>query len=197
MHPARLILVCGLPGAGKTTRAVELEARFRAVRMSPDDWLDRLGIDIWDATARGRIEQLQGGLTTDLLRAGTSVVVEWGTWMRVERDALREAAARAGALAHLEFLDAPVDVLWERVRARGREQAVGSRAITRDDMIAWSNTIERPDADEFAAYDPLPPVVAGDRRSSTSFPYGGSAPPKRRRTDPPNAEFGGMTDGLQ
>jgi len=183
MHPARLVIVCGLPGAGKTTRAVELEVRFGAVRMSPDDWLERLGVDVWDEEARGRIESIQGDLAADLLRAGTSVVVEWGTWMRSERDALRQRAIDAGALVHLEFLDAPVDTLWERVTARGREQrpGIGSRAIVRDDIVAWSDTIERPDADELATYHPLPPVVAGERSASASYPYGSWNPQSRPR----------------
>ena len=35
----RLIIVCGLPGSGKTTLAKALENRLRAVRFSPDDWM--------------------------------------------------------------------------------------------------------------------------------------------------------------
>lgn len=183
MHPARLVVVCGLPGAGKTTRATELATRFAAVRMSPDDWLERLGIDVWDENVRSRIEAIQGDLAVDLLRTGASVIVEWGTWMRSERDGLRRRAIDAGALVHLEFLDAPVDTLWERVRSRGREQrpGIGSRAITRDDIEVWSDTIERPDADEFATYDPLPPVGAGERPPSASYPYGSWNPQSRPR----------------
>jgi predicted kinase len=139
-----------------------LSERFGAVRMSPDDWLERLRVDIWDEEVRGRIERIQGELTSDLLSVGASVVVEWGTWMRAERDALRESALRSGALAHLEFLDAPLEVLWQRVRSRGHEQRIGSRAVTHDDMVAWSATIERPNDNEIAGYDPLPPATDGN-----------------------------------
>ena len=38
----RLILLCGIAGAGKTTLAKQLEAEG-AVRMCPDEWLDALG----------------------------------------------------------------------------------------------------------------------------------------------------------
>lgn len=176
MHPARLVIIGGLPGAGKTTRSIELADRFGAVRMSPDDWLERLGIDIWDEGARSRTERIQADLTVDLLRIGTSVIIEWGTWMRSEREALRDSARRAGALVHLEFMDAPLDLLWERVRTRGREQEVGARAITRDDLVIWSDRIERPGDDELAGYDPLPPVVAGERPGSAGYPYGNCLP---------------------
>ena len=172
MHPARLFVLCGLPGAGKTTRAIELEERFGAVRMSADDWLGRLGLDIWDEVTRAHIETVQRDLAEPILRTGTDVVVEWGTWARSERDTLQSLARRAGALAHLELLDAPLDVLWERVRERGHEQVAGSRAITRDDLVAWSDTIERPTVDELHTYDPMPPVRAGERPGGPAFPYG-------------------------
>jgi hypothetical protein len=36
--PVTLYLVVGLPGAGKTTRARELEATLPALRLTPDEW---------------------------------------------------------------------------------------------------------------------------------------------------------------
>ncbi len=176
MHPARLFIVCGLPGAGKTTRATELAKRFGATRMSADDWMEQLGSDIWDEGVRAPFERLQFDLIGDLLRVGTSVVVEWGTWARSEREDLRALARDSGAFAHLELLDPPLDVLWERVRDRGREQEVGSRAITRADLEEWATVIQRPTAGELAAYDPMPPVSSGERPGSLAFPYGNWRP---------------------
>ena len=75
MHPARLFVVCGLPGSGKTTRAIELAQRFGAVRMSADDVLARLGVDIWDEATRARVEAVQCDETERLMRIGCSVVV--------------------------------------------------------------------------------------------------------------------------
>jgi predicted kinase len=34
-----LVLIVGLPGAGKTTRAEELAAANRALRLTPDHWM--------------------------------------------------------------------------------------------------------------------------------------------------------------
>ena len=97
----RLIIVCGLPGAGKTTHAKRLVAELGAVRSSPDEWMDALGIDIYDEEARARIEALQWELTQDLLRLGQTAVIEWGTWSKAERDMLREAARKLGASVEL------------------------------------------------------------------------------------------------
>src|ERR1051326_6891057 len=38
----RLLLMVGLPGAGKTTRAKELAAAHRALRLTPDEWMIQL-----------------------------------------------------------------------------------------------------------------------------------------------------------
>jgi predicted kinase len=36
--PAIVYLIVGLPGAGKTTHAKELEASTSALRLTPDEW---------------------------------------------------------------------------------------------------------------------------------------------------------------
>ena len=92
----RLIIVCGLPGSGKTTLAKALERRLRAVRFSPDDWMDILSLDIYDEERRGKIEALQWTLTQQLLALGLTVIIEWGTWGRAERDTLRLGARAIG-----------------------------------------------------------------------------------------------------
>ena len=39
MSETRLMLTCGLPGAGKTTLATELSAERGALRLTQDEWL--------------------------------------------------------------------------------------------------------------------------------------------------------------
>jgi predicted kinase len=99
-NTARLILVCGLPGAGKTTHAKALESQFHAVRFAPDEWMSALAVNIYDESARSRIEQLQWSLCERLLTLGLSVIVEWGTWAQSERDTLRQRARELGALSN-------------------------------------------------------------------------------------------------
>ena len=94
---ARLIIVCGLPGSGKTTVAQALEHDFGAVRLSPDDWMDALSVNLYDEESRQRIETLQWTLAQRLLALGMVVIIEWGTWARAERDTLRLRARELGA----------------------------------------------------------------------------------------------------
>src|SRR6266567_1312703 len=109
----RLIIVCGLPGSGKTTLAKELEGRLRAVRFSPDEWMDALSLDIYDEERRGKIEALQWKFAQELLALGLTVIIEWGTWGRTERDALRLGARALGAAVELHYLYMPADVVIE------------------------------------------------------------------------------------
>ena len=100
----RLIIVCGLPGAGKTTRAKQLELALHAVRFCPDDWMEQLAIDVWDEARRAKIEAFQWNLGQQLLTFGLTVIIEWGTWGRVERDTLRLGARALGAAVELHYL---------------------------------------------------------------------------------------------
>lgn len=148
-NAGRLIIVCGLPGSGKTIHAKQVEHELRAVRFCPDEWMDALGIGLWDGESRNRIEKLQWKLAQELLGFGHSVVIEWGTWARSERDALRSGARALGAAVELHFIDAPVEVLFDRIRRRNRE----APPITLEDVRKWAAGFERPSADEMELFD--------------------------------------------
>ncbi len=149
----RLIIVCGLPGSGKTTYAVMLERRLRAIRLSPDEWMNAFSIDIYDEARREKIEALQWKFAQELLSHGLTVIIEWGTWARSERDALRLGARAFGAAVELHYLSAPIDVLFERIRNRGMEHP----HIERDDLLRWAQVFQEPTPEEIALFD-APPV---------------------------------------
>jgi predicted kinase len=145
----RLIIVCGLPGSGKTTRAISLAERTGGIRFSPDDWMDAIGIDLWDLERRRRIEALQWQVARQLLSVGGTAILEWGTWWRAERDKLRQEAQDLGASAELVYLTAPPEILFERISARGREDP----PITREALHKWAAAFEEPTQEELALFD--------------------------------------------
>lgn len=151
----RLILLCGLAGAGKTTLAKQLEAEG-AVRMCPDEWLVALGFDIYDKDARVAVEGLQWDLAQALVLRGLTVVDEcgvWQRWERWERDLRRTWAREHGVAVELQFLDAPVEVLTARVAERNRTLPEGAPRIDPALVAFWDDRIERPDTDELALFD--------------------------------------------
>ncbi len=129
-----LTLMVGLPGAGKTTRAKELERETGAIRFTPDEWhLFLFGDDFHDPREHAlhdqrhdRVEQLMWGLGKRLLAQGVSVILDYGFWAREQREEkFREARARAGQK----------DVF---------------QTITREDMEQWSALFQPPDEAELA-----------------------------------------------
>jgi predicted kinase len=146
---ATLTIITGLPGVGKSTRAAALEAATGAVRMEPDAWMDELRLDLWDEERRFIIEAMQWRLSRRFLAAGVSVIIEWGTWGRDERLRLAGEARVLGARVDLHCLTAPLDVMLERIRLRGREDP----PITPEHIEGWLGAFQAPDAEELAAYD--------------------------------------------
>ena len=149
-NSARLIIICGLPGSGKTTLAKCLEESLSAVRLAPDEWMDALSINLYDEESRARIEALQWKLGQKLLKLGLVVIIEWGTWGKSERDALREGARELGAAVELHYLSAPPDILFERIQRRGMENP----PIKREDILRWAEIIQVPTKEEMNLFDP-------------------------------------------
>ena len=158
----RLVILCGLPGSGKTGEAKRIEDQYSAVRLCPDEWMVALSIDRYCEAARELIERLQWHLARRLLTLGQRVVIEWGAWFRADRDRLRTEARALGAAVELRFLDAPLDVLWERVQAREVDGVVNGTPLCRADMEAYASVFQAPDAEELDQYDaPYRPAEDG------------------------------------
>ncbi|WP_433088073.1 AAA family ATPase [Dactylosporangium sp. CA-052675] len=156
MGRATLLLMCGLPGSGKTTVARRLAAEVPAVRLCPDEWLAALGADLFDAAARLRLERQLWHLARELLGLGQSVILEYGFWMRADRDEKRLGARALGAAVELHYLDVPLDELARRLEARGAAAAWATAPITRELLELHAPLFEAPDAEELALFDPAP-----------------------------------------
>jgi predicted kinase len=103
-----------------------------------------------DYPPRFRLEPYLLKHAEQLLRASVSVIVEFASWSRAERDGIRDVAVRSGVSCELHFLDAPLLELERRVRARGGPDAT---ILAEEVLLKLGHRFERPTEEEAALYD--------------------------------------------
>ncbi len=156
----RLILLCGLPGSGKTTLAKRLAHAMPAVRLCPDEWMADLGVSLFDVEMRDRLERRFWAHAQELLRLGQAVILEFGFWARTEREEKRLGARGLGVPVELHYLSASIDELCRRVEARSAAGGRGTVPITRGMIEDYAQLFEVPGDDELGLFDEPP----ADRR---------------------------------
>ena len=160
-HPdaAVLLLMVGLPAAGKTTRARELAAAHRALRLTPDHWMAPL---FGDSMAGGKRFVLEGRLISvalQALRLGTSVVLDFGLWARDERSALRWLARANGAACQVVYLPVEKEVQLARIAERQQGEPHQTFPMSEADVDSWREQFQVPDAAELDGGEiPAPPA---------------------------------------
>jgi len=150
---ATLFLICGLPGAGKTTLAKQLEQTHSALRLCPDEWIVTLMEDVNNIQERDRlrepVESLQWTIAKRALKSGLNVILEWGFWSKEERIHYRSQAEAIGATVKLHYLHVEHDELWTRLSKRNANLPPGTFAVTKEDLTLWTSWFEQPSADEY------------------------------------------------
>ncbi len=149
---AILFLICGLPGAGKTTLAKQLELSQSALRLCPDEWITSILADVTDTFEMDRlrtpVESVQWEVAKRALTLGVNVILENGFWSREERASYRSQAEALGAQVQLIYLDVERDELWARLSKRNQNVPQGSFAVSEDQLDLWLSWFEPPTADE-------------------------------------------------
>jgi len=157
--PATVYLIVGLPGAGKTTRAKELEISASALRLTPDEWQIML---FGEQNPPDKRDLVEGRLVELGMRAaelGTNVVLDFGFWGKDERSALRWIAGAVGARSQVVYL--PIDHTEQRSRVSTRFATTPAQTfrMSEVELAQWRTQFQEPDDAELrdAAIPDVPP----------------------------------------
>jgi len=127
---AQIHLVVGPVGVGKSTFALDLCKKHRAVRLTLDDWMTELfsvdrpdqGIMEWYVERTARCIEQIWKIVQEVIRAGTDVVLEIGLILRRDRERLYGRVDSEALDLSIYVLDAPRDIRRERVAQRNLER---------------------------------------------------------------------------
>lgn len=150
MSGARVVLMCGVAGSGKSTYARALEE---------EGWL-RLSIDV-AAWQRGHRElPLSVELTDDIraqqrqalvhaVREGRDVVVDYSFWSRAQRDDYRRLARDAGAEVEVAYCPAHPETARRRIERRNDgPRSPDTYTVEAETLSSYLEGFEAPGPDE-------------------------------------------------
>ncbi len=150
-HKTKLLILCGLPFAGKSTLADKLAEKYSFMRVDLDEIkFELFGRDAdddqftqaeWDKVYQKMYEQIES-----LLKAGKSVVHDTGNFTKRERDVSRQIAAKLGVEAITLFVDTAIELAKKRLL---ENRMTKRRFDVKDKAFNWAvSEMEIPQANE-------------------------------------------------
>jgi predicted kinase len=152
MSEPTLHLICGKIAAGKSTLTARLGALPDTIVVSEDEWLARLYPGEQNSLAdyvrnAGRLRSAMAPHLVALLRAGTSLVLDFPANTPASRAWMRTLFEEAGVAHQLHHLDVPDEICKARLRERnasGKHQFT----VTDEQFDLFTSHFSAPEAHE-------------------------------------------------
>jgi len=145
-------IIIGFIGSGKTTFSRKLEKETGAVRFTKDEWMVRV---FGNTPPKDKFEEYDNKMTslaTDMalkcLKAGISVIIDEGFWVKEHRDAISEKVKNVGAIPKLYYLKAPFEIMKARTLKRSKNPPVDSFSIDEESFNQYWKHFRPPGRDE-------------------------------------------------
>jgi predicted kinase len=145
-------IIIGFIGSGKTTFARKLEKETGAVRFTKDEWMVRL---FGNTPPKDKFEEYDtrmASLATDMaltcLKAGISVIIDEGFWVKEHRDAIIEKVKNVDAIPKLYYIEVPLKVMKARTLKRSENPPVDSFNIDEESFNHYWKFFQPPCKDE-------------------------------------------------
>jgi len=139
---ARLILVCGPTGVGKTTYSLSLANEITAIRFSIDSWMqtlfsqDMTALDFtWMMERVNRCSEQIWQVSEQILATNGNVILDLGFTTKEQRDVFSDKARELGIKPEVHYLDASQDTRKQRVDKRNKEKDPAVYAFEVTDMM--------------------------------------------------------------
>ena len=154
---ARLILVCGPIGVGKTTYSLSLSKEVDAVRFSIDPWMqtlfskDMTSLDYsWMIERVNRCFEQIWQVSEQILSLNGNVILDLGFTTKAQRDIFHHKAQALNMQVELHYLDAPKGIRKKRIEKRNldKEPSVYSFEVTDMMFNFMEPQFEIPDEEE-------------------------------------------------
>lgn len=149
---AKLFLLHGFVGAGKTTFAKKLSAETGAIRFSPDEWMDLLygnnPPEALFADYNRRVKDLIWNVAEQLLKRDQHVILDYGFWTRKSRNEYRLRGSALNVETVLYSVSCDPQLMRERVRQRSLELPKGALFIDDNAMDLFLTKFEPLQEDE-------------------------------------------------
>jgi predicted kinase len=126
---ARLVLVCGPTGVGKTTYSLSLAKEIDAIKFSIDPWMqtlfskDMTTLDFtWMMERVGRCYEQIWQVAEQVLAIDGNVILDLGFTTKEQRNLFYSRAKALGINAEVHYLDAPKETRKQRIDKRNTEK---------------------------------------------------------------------------